>query len=272
MDYAITDEEFQRFSRLVYQEAGIALSANKKALLVSRLSKRLRELGFATFKAYYACVVGETERKEFTHMLDLISTNKTDFFREPKHFEFMHNHLFPEHQETKKVRIWSAGCSSGEEPYSIAITLYDGMSFPAQWDCKILASDLSTRVLTKAASGIYEIERVKNLTPDVIRRHFANGIGVNIGKVKVKPHLSSMIVFQRINLMDERYPIKTPLDVIFCRNVMIYFDRPTQERLIRRFYNHLKPGGHLFIGHSESLQWVGHQFVYVEPTVYRKDT
>lgn len=275
MDYAMTDEEFQRFRRLVYQESGIALSANKKALLVSRLSKRLRELGLKTFRAYYKRVVegdgrSPLEDKEFTHMLDLISTNKTDFFREPKHFEFMHNHLLPEHQETKNVRIWSAGCSSGEEPYSIAITLYDGMIFPAQRDCKILASDLSTRVLTKAASGIYEIERVKNLTPEVIRRHFANGIGVNIGKVKVKPHLSSMIVFQRINLMDERYPIKTPLDVIFCRNVMIYFDRPTQERLIHRFYNHLKPGGHLFIGHSESIQWIEHQFVYVEPTIYQK--
>lgn len=269
MEYTITNEEFQRFSALVYQESGIALSESKKALLVSRLSRRLRELGLATFRAYYERVVGRTNRDEFTYMLDLISTNKTDFFREPRHFDFLRNHILPEPRQTRQIHIWSAGCSSGEEAYSIAITVCDGLISTAKRDCKILASDLSTRVLKKAESGIYDIGRVCNLPPEIIRRHFIKGRN-NIDNIKIKDHLRNMVVFMRINLMDERYPIKSPLDAIFCRNVMIYFDRPTQERLMSRFYRYLKPGGYLFIGHSESLQWVENKFRYVEPTIYQK--
>jgi chemotaxis protein methyltransferase CheR len=270
MDYAITNKEFEQFRSLVHKESGISLNESKRSLLVSRLSKRLRALGLDSFQAYYEYLTGGVDADEFTQMLDSVSTNKTDFFREPKHFEFIRERILPQLQPVKRIRVWSSACSSGEEPYSIAMTLFDGVVAPIQWDCRILASDLSTRVLAKAASGVYEKECVRDLSPELLQRHFLKGRGASIGTVKVKPHLSNMIVFRRINLMDDRYPIRTPLDIVFCRNVMIYFDRPTQQRLLAKFFHHLKPGGYLFVGHSESLQWVRHSFRYVEPTVYQK--
>ena len=271
MDYGITSDEFNRFRTLIYDESGISLGDQKQTLLASRLSKRLRDLGLTTFTEYYEQVTGDTTKEEFTRMLDLISTNKTDFFREPKHFDFLRERILPELAGEKRIRIWSSACSTGEEPYTIAMTLYEGVDDPQRWDFKVLASDLSTRVLAKAASGLYEAERVRDVPPEVVRRHFLRGRGESEGLLKVKPHLASMIQFRRLNLMDDRFPIKSPLDLIFCRNVMIYFDRPTQEQLVNKFYRYLKPGGHLFIGHSESLQWVEHPFKVVGPTIYRKE-
>jgi chemotaxis protein methyltransferase CheR len=270
MDYAITDEEFDQLRGLIYRECGISLSDSKRSLLVSRLSKRLRLLGLDTFHAYYDRLRSEPGGEELTRLLDCITTNKTDFFREPVHFDFLRDRILPSLGADKRIRIWSAGCSSGEEPYTIAMTLFDGVQAPLQWEFKILASDLSTRALDKAASGVYEVERVRALPPEALKRHFLKGRGDQAGMVKVKSHLSDMIRFQRINLMDDRYPIKTPLDVIFCRNVMIYFDRPTQQQLVNKFYRYLKPGGHLFIGHSETLQWIEHPFRSVAPTIYQK--
>ena len=271
MDYAISAEEFKRFRTLIYDKSGISLGDQKRTLLASRLSKRLRDLGLGTFAEYYTTVTEDPTREEFTRMLDLISTNKTDFFREPKHFEFLRDEILPELAKEKRVRIWSSACSTGEEPYTIAMTLFEGVQNPAQWDFKILASDLSTRVLAKAASGVYDQDRFRDVPPDALKRHFLRGRGESEGAFKVKPHLASMIQFRRLNLMDDHFPIKTPLDLIFCRNVMIYFDRPTQETLVNKFYRYLKPGGYLFIGHSESLQWVTHPFVSVAPTIYRKE-
>ena len=271
MDYSITDREFERFRSLIYQESGINLSESKRTLLVTRLSKRLRELEMDCFQAYYDRVTEEADGEEFTRMLDLISTNKTDFFREPKHFDFLRKEILPGLAAGRQIRIWSSASSTGEEPYTIAMTLYDGVQAPAQWRFHILASDLSTRVLAKASSGVYDAERVRDLPADTLKRHFLNGRGAADGRVKVKPHLSDMVTFRRINLMDDRFPIKTPLDVIFCRNVMIYFDRPTQERLVGRFHKYLKPGGYLFIGHSESLQWLNQPFKSIAPTIYRKE-
>ncbi len=270
MDASITAEEFQRFRTLIYDESGISLSDKKQSFLASRLSKRLRDLGVETFSEYYEKVTEDPTREEFTCMLDLISTNKTDFFREPKHFDFLRDTIIPELATAKRIRIWSSACSTGEEPYTIAITLCDGVQDPAQWDFKILASDLSTRVLAKAASGVYDQGRFRDVPPDTLKRHFLRGRGDNEGVFKVKPHLASMIRFRRLNLMDDHFPIKTPLDLIFCRNVMIYFDRPTQETLVNKFHRYLKPGGYLFIGHSESLQWVAHPFKSVAPTIYQK--
>ncbi len=272
MDYGITYEEFLRFSKLIYDKSGISLGDQKQTLLASRLSKRLRDLGLATFAEYYERVTGDPSKEEFTHMLDLISTNKTDFFREPKHFDFLRELILPKLAQQKRIRIWSSACSTGEEPYTIAMTLQDGVSDPGQWDFKILATDLSTRVLAKAAEGVYDAERVREVSPEIVRRHFLRGRGNSECLLKVKPHLTAMIRFRRLNLMDEQYPIKSPLDLIFCRNAMIYFDRPTQERLVNKFYRYLKPGGHLFIGHSESLQWVNHPFETVAPTIYQKET
>ena len=272
MDFSITADEFQRFRTLIYDESGISLGEQKKTLLASRLAKRMRALDLATFSEYYAKVTQDPTREEFTRMLDLISTNKTDFFREPKHFDFLRERIIPELEDTKRIRIWSSACSTGEEPYTIAMTLFDHIRNPAQWDCKILASDLSTRVLAKAAAGTYDEERVHNVPADIVKRHFLRGRGESAGLLKVKAHLTDMIRFQRLNLMDDEFPIKHPLDLIFCRNVMIYFDRPTQETLVNKFYRYLKPGGYLFIGHSEILQWMTHPFKVIAPTIYRKET
>ena len=272
MEYSITAEEFQRFRALIYHESGISLGEQKKSLLASRLSKRMRDLDLATFSEYYAKVAEDQTREEFTRMLDLISTNKTDFFREPKHFDFLRERIIPKLIRIKNIRIWSSACSTGEEPYTIAMTLFDYVQNPSQWDFKILASDLSTRVLAKATAGIYGEDRFRDVPPDVMKRHFLRGRGEQTGVFKVKPHLAGAITFRRLNLMDDRFPIKNPLDLIFCRNVMIYFDRPTQEKLVNKFHHYLKPGGYLFIGHSESLQWVRHPFKTIVPTIYQKET
>lgn len=269
--YSITKDEFCRFQKLIYDKSGIVLTDQKESLLVARLMRRLREIDVQTFSQYYELVVRDQTGEEFTRMLDLISTNKTDFFREPKHFEFLREQVLPQLEREKYIRVWSSACSTGEEPYTIAMTLYEGVRDPRQWEFKILASDLSTRVLEQAKAGVYEADRLKDVPADLLRRHFLKGRGPNEGLFKVKPHLASIVEFRRINLMDEQFPIKTPLDMIFCRNVMIYFDRPTQEKLVNKFHRYLKPGGYLCIGHSESLQWVRHPFKLVVPTIYRKE-
>jgi len=272
MEYTITPKEFEQFRALIYRESGISLNDNKQVLLVSRLSKRLRTLQLDSFQAYYDLIAGQKDGDEFTMLLDLVSTNKTDFFREPKHFDFLREQILPELGAIRSIRAWSAASSSGEEPYTIAMTLYDAVSDPDRWDFKILASDISTRVLARAASGVYEEDSVRALSKRIVERHFLKGVGDQAGMVKVKPHLTQMVRFRRINLMDESYPISAPLDLIFCRNVMIYFDRPTQAQLATKFYRYLKPGGFLFIGHSESLQRLDQPLTPVAPTIYRKET
>jgi chemotaxis protein methyltransferase CheR len=271
MEYPITAEEFQQLRTLIYDESGISLSEQKQSFLASRLNKRLHELDLTTFFEYYTMVSEDKAREEFTRMLDLISTNKTDFFREPKHFDFLREQILPELNSAKRIRIWSSACSTGEEPFTIAMTIYEAVQSPERWDIKILASDLSTRVLAKAASGLYDEERFRAVPPDVMKHHFLRGRGDQTGVYKVKPHLAAAITFRRINLMDDHFPIKNPLDLIFCRNVMIYFDRPTQETLVNKFHRYLKPGGYLFIGHSESLQWVTHPFKAIAPSIYQKE-
>ncbi len=270
MNATITDKEFALFKSLIYQQVGITLDVPKKTLLVSRLGKRLRELGLPTYQAYYDCLSGKGGEEELTKLLDLISTNKTDFFREPAHFDFLREHILPQAQPSKTLRIWSSASSSGEEPYTIAMTLSDAISDMSRWDIKILASDISTRVLAKAASGVYEEERVSQLPQDLIRRFFLRGRGLQSGNLKVRPHIAQLVNFRRINLMDPTFPIRSALDVIFCRNVMIYFDRSTQAKLMKKFFRYLRPGGYLFIGHSESLQWIEHEFRYLRPTIYQK--
>ena len=270
MNMTLTPKEFQQIQNLVYQKAGITLSEQKQSLVVSRLSKRITQLALPSFQAYYDFVMSGDDQEELTQMLDLMSTNKTDFFREPVHFDFLKERIIPSLSSTKHIRIWSSASSTGEEPYSIAMTFLDAVSNPRQWDCKILASDISTRVLAKAAEGVYEEERVSNLSSSMVKRHCLRGRGAQEGFVKMRQQVSELVIYRRINLMDESFPIRSPLDVIFCRNVMIYFDRPTQAALMAKFHHYLKPGGYLFIGHSESLQWIEHPFVYVEPTIYQK--
>ena len=270
MNYSITPKEFEQFRALIYQECGISLNESKKTLLVSRLSKRLHTLELDSFQAYYDLVADQTEGDEFTLLLDLVSTNKTDFFREPKHFDFLREQIIPTLQSSRRIRIWSSASSSGEEPYTIAMTLHDSVPDPERWDFQILASDISTRVLVRAASGVYDGERVRTLPAETVKRHFLKGKGERAGMIKVKPHLAQMVRYRRINLMDETFPIQAPLDLIFCRNVMIYFDRSTQAQLATKFYRYLKPGGYLFIGHSESLQRLDQPFKAIAPTIYQK--
>lgn len=270
MTAMLTDKEFELFKHLIYQQVGITLDAPKKTLLVSRLGKRLRDLHLSSYQAYYDCVKGKGGEEELIKLLDLVSTNKTEFYREPVHFDFLRDQVLPEVQSSKTLRIWSSASSSGEEPYTIAMSLSDAISDINRWNIKILASDISTRVLAKAASGIYEEERVSQLPNDLVKRHFLRGKGPQAGKLQVRPQVARLVTFRRINLMDPTFPIRSQLDVIFCRNVMIYFDRPTQAKLMEKFFRYLRPGGYLFIGHSESLQWIDHQFTYLRPTIYQK--
>lgn len=271
--YTITDHEFDLIRRLVYDESGINLTDNKKQLVIGRLGKRLRALGLSTFKAYYSYLKEAGGEQEVTTLLDCISTNKTDFFREPGHFDFLRRELIPGFLNSgngKKLRIWSAACSTGEEPYSIAITLHESIPEIESYDVKMLASDISTKVLDAADRGVYESERLKPIPYDVMQRHFLMGSGNNNGRFKVKRHLRDMIVYRRINLMEEKYPIRTRFDVIFFRNAMIYFDKPTQAEVIEKLSRYLKDGGYLFLGHSETLQGVDCGLSYVRPNVYRK--
>ncbi len=270
MTPTLTDKEFSQFQTLIYDQVGITLDFPKKTLLVSRLGKRLRELKLGSFQEYFDCVSAKGGEEELIRLLDLVSTNKTDFFREPLHFDFLRDEILPQARSTKTIRIWSSASSTGEEPYTIGMTLYDALADFHQWDIKILASDISTRVLAKAAEGIYEEDRVSQLPKEILRRHFLRGKGPHQGKLKVRRDIAELVKFRRINLMDSCFPIRTPLDVIFCRNVMIYFDRPTQANLMKKFFHYLRPGGYLFIGHSESLQWIDHQFSYIRPTIYQK--
>ncbi|MBW2108606.1 MAG: protein-glutamate O-methyltransferase CheR, partial [Deltaproteobacteria bacterium] len=210
---------------------------------------------------------------ELVRMLDAISTNLTSFFREERHFEFLTNKVFPSwtarsgHGE--KIRLWSAGCSSGEEPYSLAICMMDYFSGGLPADTKILATDLSTKVLNRAQSGVYNAERIKKIPKSTLRKYFQKGVGSQAGEFRVKECIREMIVFRRLNLMDP-FPFKLRFSLICCRNVMIYFDKMTQGRLVNKFYDCLESGGYLFIGHSESLTGIDHRFKYIQPAVYYK--
>ena len=269
-----TDADFIKFSRLVYDQSGISLSESKKELVKARLGKRIRKGKFQSFRAYYNHVINDQSGEEMILLLDSISTNFTHFFRENHHFEYLKNQLLPQiknrtGRNPKNIRIWSAGCSSGEEPYSIAITLLESLAPVSDWNLKILATDISTKVLTNAQSGIYLKEKIEALPPDLIKKYFLQGENQWQNYVKVKSRLKSVVQFQRLNLMDS-FSFNDPFDCIFCRNVMIYFDKKTRENLVNRLYEHLGKEGVLFIGHSESLTGIEHPFLYVKSAIYKK--
>lgn len=277
MDIDINDKEFGLFQRLIYNESGINLTPAKKELLKSRLMKRLRERSLDSFKEYYEYVTKkDTTGEELVSMLDCISTNLTEFFRESAHFDFLSEKVLPDlfankrKIREKKIRIWCAGCSTGEEPYSISIMLSECREQFSGWDTKILATDLSTRVLKKATQGIYEKERLRGVPLQMLNTYFKNGEHTLKNCYQIKDSLRDMIVFRRLNLTDEIFPFKGQFDFIFCRNVMIYFDKQTQSKLVSKFYKHLAPDGYLFLGHSESLAGTETRFRYVRPTIYQK--
>lgn len=275
-EFTISDQEFRLFQDLVKAHTGIALTEHKRNLVCSRLGKRLRALGLASFQRYYDHLIAETGQAELENFVNAITTNKTDFYRENWHFEFLEQEIVPALKARvaqtgeRRIRIWSAGCSTGEESYTIAITLREAIESLLTWDIRILASDIDTQVLEKAAQAIYPEERVAEIPQPLLERHFRQGTGGQAGLVQVAQEVRNLVTFRRINLLEEPWPIRTVFDCIFCRNVIIYFDKPTQRRLMERFATYLKDGGYLFLGHSESLYGLSDQFAFLRNTMYQK--
>ncbi len=271
----LKDKTFKKFSSLIYNHAGIVLSDIKKQLVKSRLAKRVYALGLKSYEEYYKHLETDNfQGAEMVFMLDAISTNKTSFFRENAHFELLKNTLLPELVEKMGgrgvMKLWSAACSTGEECYTLCIVLSEFLQNYPSMDFHILATDISTQVLQKAQLGIYNIEQAEDIGTPLMRRYFQRGHNNFRGRIRVKEELRSHCTFKRLNFMDPNWKLNDSFDIIFCRNAMIYFDKPTQARLVERFHQHLKPEGHLFIGHSESLLDSRQLFSYVQPTVYKK--
>ena len=274
---SVSEADFLLFQRLIEREAGIHLAPVKKALLVGRLTRRLRELGIATLREYYKLVAADP--RELTHMLDCISTNETHFFREPGHFEFLSQKVLPRWSDQAKagerprqVRAWSAGCSTGEEPYSLAMLLLDHFPGSTGWHIDILATDLSTRVLKKASDGLWPIEKAQEIPAGFRKTYMLRGTGTQEGKMKAGAEIRQAVRFERLNLLEgSSYPSPKLFDLIFCRNVLIYFQPETKQQVIQRLLNHLSPDGYLFVGHSESLNHMTDAVRSVIPTVYSRN-
>ena len=270
-----TDREFHQIRDLVLHHAGIHLSDSKKPLVYGRLLRRVRELGLATFGDYYRRVLESED--ELTLFLDRITTNETHFFREPHHFVHIAETVLPALIEDaaaglreKSIRVWSAGCSTGEEPYSIAMTLLDRLPQGGGWSIDILATDLSTRVLDVARSATWALQRTSGIPDEFLQRYMLRGIGSREGQVRASAQLRSLVRVQRLNLNDDVYPAEAPFDLIFCRNVLIYFQPARRQRVLSRLVSRLTPGGQLFVGHAESVQGLPERLRSVCPTVYAR--
>jgi chemotaxis protein methyltransferase CheR len=261
-------KQFDKISRLVYQISGIDLHEGKEELVKARLLKRLRYLKLPDFDQYLKYVANDKSGTEVGAMVDMLTTNKTHFFRESEHLNFLKDDIIPGLVKGP-IRIWSAGCSSGEEPYSIAITLNESISDIGSRDIRILATDISDRMMERARQGLFDEETIKTVPPQLKHKYFHHTDISSGRKYQVIPRLQNMVSFAKLNLM-ESWPMSGPFDVIFCRNVMIYFDKPTQETLVRRFWSLLREGGYLLVGHSESLNFLTHDYRYLKPAVYQK--
>lgn len=274
MTSELKDSDFEKISKLVYELCGINLHEGKKELVKARLGKRLREGNYKSFRDYYLYVTTNEGKDELVAMIDSISTNLTSFYREESHFTRLRVIVSSILDKAgprgfiPKFNVWSAGCSTGEEPYTIAITIKEAAK-TGQLDARIFATDISTKVLRVAEAGIYPEERVKKIAAPVLGKYFQIGTGRSSGYYRLKKDIKDMVTFQRFNLMDA-FPSESNFDVIFCRNVMIYFDKPTQTRLVNKYYGSLKKDGYFFVGHSESLTGLKHPFKYIEPSVYQK--
>ena len=265
----MTEAEFTKFSTFIFAQTGIHLKAEKKELLNARLGKRLRFHKLSSFSDYFDYVMSDTSGDELVHLINSVSTNFTSFFREQAHFDFLTSSVLPGYAQSRSLKVWSSACSSGEEPYTLAMVIADYLKQCKGIQLSIMATDISTKVLAVAQKGIYSTDKVDKVPSDLLRRYFQKGVGKSTGYVKVKEELQRLTTFKRVNLM-EPFPWKEKMDIIFCRNVMIYFTRETQQELAEKFYNSLAPGGYLFIGHSESLTSVTHRFQQAATTVYRK--
>lgn len=273
----LTRREYEQIRKLVYTESGINLGDQKMELVRSRLGKLLRVRGLASFHDYYQCVVDDPTGETLCEMLDAISTNTTHLFREIRHFTFLRETLKQWatdraiHGRVRTWRIWSAACSSGEEPHSIAMVAHDAMRADPKVSLKILATDISIQMLRKASYGVYDREQVSNVPPNFRSRYLLRTRCDGEDRFQVTEELRKLITLARFNLMNATFPFKNLFDVIFCRNVMIYFDKGTQGGLVRRFTQHLRLGGYLLIGHSESLHGIDHSLKQVEAATYLKE-
>jgi chemotaxis protein methyltransferase CheR len=271
-EFQLTTAQFDEVRHLVKSMAGISLGEGKRDLVRSRLNKRLRSLEMASYDDYLAMVKADKSGKELVHLLDAISTNVTNFFREPAHFDFLRELLAEREamasagRAPRRLRIWSAGCSSGEEPYTIGMTVCESLSTLSGWDIRILATDISTNVLEKASRAVYPKEAAAKMPKGIAPKYFDKTAD---GQIQVRKPVRDLVTFGRLNMMGS-WPMKGPFDAIFCRNVMIYFEKATQIELVKRYHGMLAPGGILFIGHSENLTGFTHGFKSVRPTVYRK--
>ncbi len=265
-EFTYTVNDFSRARDLLYQHAGIRLTDSKDSLVYSRLARRLRALGLTDFSDYLSRVSPDSE--EWEHFLNALTTNLTSFFRENHHFEYLLS-LISQHSSKEPFRIWCAASSTGEEPYSIAMTLVEAFG---RYDppASIIATDIDTNVLRIAREGIYRADRIEKMSDDRMRRFFLKGKGRQLGQVRVRPELQKLIDFRPLNLLSPDWPLSGHFDAIFCRNVLIYFDRPTQKSIVNRFPSLLKPDGYLFIGHSENLSHVTSDFVLKGRTIYQK--
>jgi len=271
------DREFTQFSALIRQRVGIQLPPAKKTMLESRLHKRLKVLRLDSFEAYGSYVFSpEGQRTEMVHLIDVVTTNKTDFFREPGHFKYLTHTALPALRARRgdrfeePLRLWSAGCSSGEEPYTLAMVLAEFAAGHPPFRFSILASDISTRILEAAQTGVYPQERTEGIAIGLKKKYLLRSKDRSRGLVRISPELRARVVFRRINFMEDHFGLSEKMDIIFCRNVIIYFDKPTQQELIRKFHRQLRPGGYLFLGHSETINGLDVDFVTVGSTVYQK--
>lgn len=269
--FKLSDTDFNSLRQLVTEHTGISLSEKKSELVYGRISKRLRALGLNCF-GEYCDLLKSNPGEELEHFSNAITTNLTAFFREAHHFEYLAQQVVPllmeRYSKTRRLRIWSAGCSTGEEAYSIAITLREAIPNIDNLDIRILASDLDTNVVQAGESGIYQEKRIEGLSDERRQRWFQRGRGKQSNMVRIVPELRNMIAFKQLNLMKD-WPMKGLFDVIFCRNVVIYFDKPTQRILFERFDRVMHPKSHLFIGHSETLSNINESFKLIDKTIYR---
>ncbi|NVK32215.1 MAG: protein-glutamate O-methyltransferase [Gammaproteobacteria bacterium] len=273
-EFSMSDQDFERMRTLVYKLTGISMGIEKRNLLYSRLARRLRTLGLKTFKQY-CDLVESSGSAEVQHFTNAVTTNLTSFFREQHHFDYLIEDFIPSYVARKGsgrgLRIWSAGCSSGEEPYTIAMALHESLRPSDLADVKVLASDIDTEMLQTASAGVYQIDRIDSLSQERKKRFFLRGTGEKKDLVKVRPELMALIQYKQINLTESFNP-GGQFDIIFCRNVAIYFDKPTQQRVYSRLGECLTPGGALIIGHSESLYTLADKFDVVGKTIYRPKT
>jgi chemotaxis protein methyltransferase CheR len=269
----VDDRQFARFQALVHREAGIWLSPVKRALLVGRLARRLRELGLGSYRKYYDLVASDPA--ELVRMLDCLTTNETHFFREPRHFAFLAGEVYPRwHAEAlagsrpRSIRVWSAACSTGEEPYSLAMSLLRAFPPGSGFEIEILATDLSTRALDRARAATWPIAKAREIPAADLRSFMLRGVGSQAGQMRAGPEIRGLVRFARLNLNDSSWPGLGTFDLVFCRNVLIYFAPATKEQVVGRLLRHVGPAGLLFLGHAESLSGMSHSVRSVLPTVY----